>query len=96
MAERLTTYGEVVELLGLLPMLCREKRRREGLSLRAAADQIEGVSFSTLTRLEHRASECHVDHVTAILRWLDGADSTTHAEPPDTAHPTARQPEECP
>lgn len=42
-----TSYSEIVTLLGDLPMLVREKRRRNGLSLREAARQV-GVSFSTL------------------------------------------------
>lgn len=46
-----TTYAELADLLRSLPLLVREKRRRQGLSLRAAADQ-SGVDFSTMRRYE--------------------------------------------
>lgn len=71
-------YQELVHVLEILPDLVREKRRREGLSVRAAAEQVPGVSFSTLARFENRAG-AHVDNAMALLRWVgevptDGGD----------------------
>lgn len=66
---RLTTYTELAAVLDALPLLCREKRRREGLSMRAAARQI-GCSFSTVHRFEG-GKGAHLDNAAAVLRWLD-------------------------
>lgn len=39
------------------------------LGLRAAADEIAGVSFNTLSRIE-RGADCRFSHALAILEWL--------------------------
>jgi transcriptional regulator with XRE-family HTH domain len=57
--------------LELLGRRIAEKRDREGLSLREAADQCGGISFSTLGRLER----CEVPHpdlpsLARVLAWL--------------------------
>jgi transcriptional regulator with XRE-family HTH domain len=66
----LTSYSELAHVLDQLPMLCKEKRRREGLSLREAAKQM-GVAFSVVTRFEN-GTGVHLDSAKAVLRWLDG------------------------
>jgi transcriptional regulator with XRE-family HTH domain len=66
----MSTYTELAEVLDALPMLCREKRRREGLSLREAASQM-GVAFSVVHRFEN-GTGVHVDSAKAVLQWLDG------------------------
>lgn len=66
----LTSYSELADVLDSLPMLCREKRRREGLSLREAAKQM-GVAFSVVTRFEN-GTGVHLDSAKAVLHWLDG------------------------
>lgn len=76
----LTPYSELADVIDALPMLCREKRRREGLSQRAAARQI-GIAFATVSRFE-AGKGAHLDNAVAILRWLDGADMTTHPQHP--------------
>jgi hypothetical protein len=75
----LSSYAELVDVLGLLPVLVREARRRRRLSLRAAAAQM-GVSPSTAMRIEE-GQDCALSNAVAVLRWLDGA-VTTAAEPP--------------
>lgn len=59
-------------MLDHLPLLVRETRRRRGLSIRAAAAEIDGVTFSTMTRFEH-GGNCHLDHAAAMLRWVGDA-----------------------
>lgn len=65
----MTTYTELAEVLEAVPLLCREKRRREGLSLRTAGEQM-GMSFGTVGRIENRQG-AHLANVVTILRWLD-------------------------
>lgn len=69
MADTLTSYTELADILDRLPLLLREARRGRRLSLRAAGEQ-SGVPFNTLTRVEH-GKECSVANAVAILRWLD-------------------------
>lgn len=64
-----TSYSEIVTLLGDLPMLVREKRRRNGLSLREAARQV-GVSFSTLDRFERSEDAQLRTTVIPLLWWV--------------------------
>ena len=68
MTGELTSYAELLQLLAALPLLAREKRRRCGLSLRAAADEI-GISFSTLTRFEN-GENLALSNAVAVLRWV--------------------------
>lgn len=64
----MSTYAELAELLDHLPLLCREKRRREGLSVRTAAEQMR-VNYSVIGRFE-RGEGVHLDNARQILRWL--------------------------
>ena len=66
----MSSYSELADVLDMLPSLCREKRRREALSLRQAAEQI-GISFSVITRFES-GTGVHLDSAKAVLLWLDG------------------------
>lgn len=66
----LTSYSELADVLDSLPMLCKEKRRREALSLREASKQM-GLSFSVVTRFEN-GTGVHLDSAKAVLHWLDG------------------------
>lgn len=64
----LTPYAELAEVLANLPLLVRERRRQERLSIRAAAEQI-GISFSTIHRMEH-GDDMNEASLAAVLRWL--------------------------
>lgn len=64
----LTRYDELLDVLDHLPILVREKRRRDGLSVRAAARGL-GVSFSTLSRVEH-GEDCSLATARALLGWV--------------------------
>ena len=66
---RPTSYRELADMLGMLPVLLREARRARGLSGRAAAADI-GMNFSTLNRIEAGA-RFNSDALFPILRWLD-------------------------
>lgn len=65
----LTTYSELAEILTNLPLLVRERRRGDRLSLRAAAEQA-GIGFNSLYRFE-KGHDVNGDNLAAILRWLD-------------------------
>lgn len=93
MAEELTPYTELAEVLNALPLLLREARRARGLSQRATADQL-GFNFSTVSRIE-AGRDCVLSHASAVLRWLDtrpivsalDGDAQTHAAAKeDTPH----------
>lgn len=73
MAERLTSYSELADVLAALPLICREMRRARGLSMREAAKQV-GVSFSTIHRIES-GEDCVASNLIAVMRWVDGKDS---------------------
>lgn len=64
-------YAEITGVLESLPVLCREARRRKGLSLRSAADAW-GVSFSSISRLEAGADDTGptLKTVMAVLRGV--------------------------
>jgi len=68
----LTTYTELAAVVEQLPLLVREKRRRDGLSLREAARQL-GCSFSTIGRLESGGHGWNGRLLADVLRWLDGS-----------------------
>lgn len=63
-----TSYHELADLLGALPLLVREARRRNQLSLRAAG-RAAGVSFSTIARVE-RGEDAALSTVVSLLRWI--------------------------
>lgn len=65
----ITPYAELADVLDNLPLLVRERRRQQRLSLRDAADQ-SGVSFNTICRIE-KGSDTAMSIVIAALRWLD-------------------------
>lgn len=65
----LTSYGELAQVIENLPLLVREKRRREGMSLRTAAAD-SGVHFMTLRRFE-LGENAAMSSVVCLLRWLD-------------------------
>lgn len=67
--SRPTSYGELAHVLRILPTLCFEKRRLRGLTLRAAAAEIGGISFNTLTRFE-QGEDVHQSTITAVLAWV--------------------------
>lgn len=69
MNDQPTSYRELAEVIGRLPLLLREARRARGLSLRAAAAQL-GMSFSTVTRMEE-GNDCALSNAVAVMRWLD-------------------------
>ena len=64
----LVSYLEIARVVELLPTLVREKRRRDGLSLRSAADRI-GVAASTVKRFEDGAGIAW-ETVPVLLRWV--------------------------
>lgn len=68
-AQRLSRYTELAEVLEAIPLLCREARRARGLSIRAAAKELD-VSFSTLHRIES-GEDCVASSLIAVMRWLD-------------------------
>lgn len=69
MADGLSAYSELADVLRLLPLLLREARRARRLSVRAAASEL-GMSFSTVSRME-AGEDCVMSNVVAVLRWLD-------------------------
>ena len=68
MTALVTPYAEILALLDSLPVLVREKRRREGLSLRQAARDT-GLSFSTICRCEN-GDDIVLTHARALLAWI--------------------------
>jgi transcriptional regulator with XRE-family HTH domain len=77
MNDALSTYGEIVEVIANLPIIVRERRRADGLSMRAAAAVI-GCSPSTVVRCE-QGKGADADTVVALLKWLD---RTPHDQTP--------------
>lgn len=67
----LTTYAELAQVIDLLPVLVRARRRADRLSIRAAAAQA-GMSFSTLARVEN-GEQMSGESLKALLLWLDRA-----------------------
>lgn len=63
-----TSYAELADVLTNLPLLLRETRRRRGLSLRAAARELE-MSFSTVSRFEN-GEDIVLSNAVDILRWV--------------------------
>lgn len=62
----------VAQVLDALPALVQEKRRRDGLSLRQAADRM-GMSFSTVQRCE-AGRDLALSNVVLFLQWLGGVE----------------------
>jgi len=59
----------------LLANKIRQKRTREGISLREAAEQCGGISFSPLGRLERGDARPDLATLNRVLSWLDLAPS---------------------
>lgn len=70
----LSTYDELVEVITNLRFLVREKRRRERLSYRAAAEAVglSGKSGSTLHRFEG-GQDVSAENLVALIRWVGAA-----------------------
>ncbi len=66
--HELVSYGEIARVVELLPTLVREKRRRDGLSLRAAG-RVLGMAASTVKRFED-GSGLAWESIPALLRWV--------------------------
>lgn len=67
---KLTSYAELADVLANLPLLLHEKRRSEGLSMRATAAAL-GMSLATVARMESGA-DCVMSNATKVLHWLNG------------------------
>ena len=65
----LVSYPEIARVVELLPTLVREKRRRNGLSLRVAGDQTS-VAAATLMRFEYGTGGIAWEKVPVLLRWV--------------------------
>jgi predicted transcriptional regulator len=70
--RELVSYPEMARVVELLPTLVREKRRRDGLSLRAAGDAL-GVAGSTVKRFEDGTGGVSGETVPVLLRWVGEA-----------------------
>lgn len=70
MSDAPTPYGEFADVIVNLGLIVREARRARGLSQRAAATQMGGQSYSTISRVENGAA-CDSTSLLLILRWLD-------------------------
>lgn len=68
MADPMTSYSELADVIVALPVLVRERRRALGLSLREAARQ-NGVAFNTLARIE-RGEDFNSRCLPTLLLWL--------------------------
>ncbi len=66
--ETLLGYDEICDVLAAVPVILRETRRRNGLSMRDAGDRI-GVAASTVMRWERQHAEPSTSDIIAILRW---------------------------
>lgn len=62
-------YDEIIEVVEMLPELVRDKRRREGLSLRKVEEQT-GMSASTVLRFEQRLGNVQAVHLITLLKWV--------------------------
>lgn len=65
----LTSYDELIDVITNLRFLVRERRRRERLSLRAAAEQAGVPTMSTVYRFEQGES-VRTDTLIAFIRWV--------------------------
>ncbi len=64
----LAQQASVASLVADLGTQAKQRRQAEGLSLRAAAEQI-GIGFNTLRRFE-KGQDCSLTNAIALLRWL--------------------------
>ncbi|MBF4575050.1 helix-turn-helix transcriptional regulator [Frondihabitans sp. VKM Ac-2883] len=68
MSAPLTPYGELLDIFAALPVLIRDKRRREALTLRDAAGAA-GISESAFARAE-AGDDVISSTLVAVLKWL--------------------------
>jgi hypothetical protein len=61
-----------VTTLSVLPALCKEKRRREGLSVRAAGE-LAGVTACTVSRFE-RGHDLMLSNAVKLITWVGGVE----------------------
>lgn len=66
-------YAELLRVLDNLPLLVLEKRRRLGLSQRAAAKQT-GLTFSTICRAE-QGYDMHLSTAMQLVEWVGKPDA---------------------
>jgi len=66
--EMLLGYDEIIAVLAAVPVILRETRRRKGLALREAGDQL-GIAASTVMRWERHEQEPSTTDIIRILRW---------------------------
>lgn len=66
-----TGYDEIIQVLERLPFLIQEKRRRERLSLREAARQMD-MSFATVSRCE-AGQDMNLGNALKALRWVSAS-----------------------
>lgn len=79
------TYDEILAVLDALPVLCREKRRRLGLTYRAAG-RASGVSFNAIKRVEDGTADPAWTTARSLLRWIGQPDLPAgSAEPAEDA-----------
>jgi DNA-binding transcriptional regulator YiaG len=65
-----SSYPEIIDVLESLPVMLRETRRRKGLSLRQAAEELD-VSFSSVTRWERgQTVGLGIKVIVRVLRWI--------------------------
>ena len=86
------TYAVAIDALTSLPAAITAMRRSRGVSLRAVAREA-GVSFSTVTRMEH-GEDATIGSAVAMMRWLIApapiaADVAIDLSDDDTAEPGA-------
>jgi hypothetical protein len=67
--ERQVSYAELIYILDNLPLLVREKRRRDGLSIRAAAKLI-GIPFGNVDRFERGLDVNVATTLMPLLKWV--------------------------
>jgi hypothetical protein len=65
---RPSSYAELLNVLDSIPVLVREKRRRDGLSIRAAG-KASGVDFNAIARAEQGAG-MQLGTARALLVWV--------------------------
>jgi transcriptional regulator with XRE-family HTH domain len=79
--EKPAGYDELLRVLANLPLLVVEKRRRLGLSQRAAAAQT-GQSFSTICRAE-QGYDMRLSTAMALVEWIGAPDPAPPSPSPE-------------
>lgn len=71
MGKRLTSYGEVLDVLAGLRAAVIEGRRRDGLTLRDLT-KVSGVSINALSRFERGIEDIRLSTAVKLMNWLAG------------------------